>query len=91
MRLFLFLSLSHSLKLECEKLATEKTEIQRHYVMVSEGVRLKAFFRFFASPSNRGPSGTAVRLAGQLFKEDVTPAFVMVMACAERSCRGMCL
>uniref|UniRef100_A0A8C5UCC3 Groucho/TLE N-terminal Q-rich domain-containing protein n=1 Tax=Malurus cyaneus samueli TaxID=2593467 RepID=A0A8C5UCC3_9PASS len=26
----------HSLKLECEKLATEKTEIQRHYVMVSE-------------------------------------------------------
>lgn len=30
------LSLSfHSLKLECEKLATEKTEIQRHYVMVS--------------------------------------------------------
>uniref|UniRef100_A0A670XNL5 Groucho/TLE N-terminal Q-rich domain-containing protein n=1 Tax=Pseudonaja textilis TaxID=8673 RepID=A0A670XNL5_PSETE len=25
----------HSLKLECEKLATEKTEIQRHYVMVS--------------------------------------------------------
>ncbi|XP_026547461.1 transducin-like enhancer protein 1, partial [Notechis scutatus] len=23
----------HSLKLECEKLATEKTEIQRHYVM----------------------------------------------------------
>lgn len=35
-----FLSLSslyfYSLKLECEKLATEKTEIQRHYVMVSE-------------------------------------------------------
>lgn len=25
----------YSLKLECEKLATEKTEIQRHYVMVS--------------------------------------------------------
>ena len=24
-----------SLKLECEKLATEKTEMQRHYVMVS--------------------------------------------------------
>uniref|UniRef100_A0A8C7JR72 TLE family member 2, transcriptional corepressor a n=1 Tax=Oncorhynchus kisutch TaxID=8019 RepID=A0A8C7JR72_ONCKI len=24
----------HSLKMECEKLATEKTEIQRHYVMV---------------------------------------------------------
>lgn len=36
----LLLSLSplyfYSLKLECEKLATEKTEIQRHYVMVSE-------------------------------------------------------
>lgn len=27
-------SLCCSLKLECEKLATEKTEIQRHYVMV---------------------------------------------------------
>ncbi|NXH90518.1 TLE1 protein, partial [Edolisoma coerulescens] len=26
----------HSLKLECEKLATEKTEIQRHYVMYYE-------------------------------------------------------
>lgn len=24
------------LKLECEKLASEKTEMQRHYVMVSE-------------------------------------------------------
>uniref|UniRef100_A0A803YB20 Groucho/TLE N-terminal Q-rich domain-containing protein n=1 Tax=Meleagris gallopavo TaxID=9103 RepID=A0A803YB20_MELGA len=27
----------HSLKLECEKLATEKTEIQRHYVMLGYG------------------------------------------------------
>lgn len=27
--------LPHSLKLECEKLASEKTEMQRHYVMVS--------------------------------------------------------
>ncbi|XP_075437870.1 transducin-like enhancer protein 1 [Ascaphus truei] len=26
----------HSLKMECEKLATEKTEIQRHYVMYYE-------------------------------------------------------
>nr|XP_020643422.1 uncharacterized protein LOC110075993 [Pogona vitticeps] len=26
----------HSLKLECEKLASEKTEMQRHYVMVSK-------------------------------------------------------
>jgi len=25
----------HNLKLECEKLASEKIEIQRHYVMVS--------------------------------------------------------
>uniref|UniRef100_A0A665VH64 TLE family member 2, transcriptional corepressor a n=1 Tax=Echeneis naucrates TaxID=173247 RepID=A0A665VH64_ECHNA len=32
----------HSLKLECEKLATEKTEIQRHYVM---------YFFFFSPPS----------------------------------------
>uniref|UniRef100_A0A8D2KVB1 Groucho/TLE N-terminal Q-rich domain-containing protein n=1 Tax=Varanus komodoensis TaxID=61221 RepID=A0A8D2KVB1_VARKO len=30
----------HSLKLECEKLATEKTEIQRHYVMVSSQIKL---------------------------------------------------
>lgn len=27
--------LPHSLKLECEKLASDKTEMQRHYVMVS--------------------------------------------------------
>uniref|UniRef100_A0AAR2JPU9 TLE family member 2, transcriptional corepressor b n=1 Tax=Pygocentrus nattereri TaxID=42514 RepID=A0AAR2JPU9_PYGNA len=27
----------HSLKLECEKLASEKTEMQRHYIMVSAG------------------------------------------------------
>ena len=27
------------LKLECEKLAQEKTEMQRHYVMVSDGMR----------------------------------------------------
>ena len=26
----------HSLKMECEKLAQEKTEMQRHYVMVSK-------------------------------------------------------
>ncbi|XP_043525221.1 uncharacterized protein LOC122536710 [Frieseomelitta varia] len=29
----------HALKLECEKLATEKIEIQRHYVMISVGCR----------------------------------------------------
>ena len=29
-----FLSISFSLKMECEKLAQEKTEMQRHYVMV---------------------------------------------------------
>lgn len=28
--------ISNSLKLECEKLASEKTEMQRHYVMVSK-------------------------------------------------------
>ena len=27
----------HSLKLECEKLASEKTEMQRHYVMCPQG------------------------------------------------------
>lgn len=31
-----FLVLFNSLKMECEKLAQEKTEMQRHYVMVSE-------------------------------------------------------
>uniref|UniRef100_A0A4W5REN3 TLE family member 2, transcriptional corepressor a n=1 Tax=Hucho hucho TaxID=62062 RepID=A0A4W5REN3_9TELE len=30
----------HSLKMECEKLATEKTEIQRHYVMTEIAKRL---------------------------------------------------
>uniref|UniRef100_A0A8D0EIH0 Groucho/TLE N-terminal Q-rich domain-containing protein n=1 Tax=Strix occidentalis caurina TaxID=311401 RepID=A0A8D0EIH0_STROC len=39
----------HSLKLECEKLATEKTEIQRHYVMVSE-LHLKGGWWGMSSP-----------------------------------------
>lgn len=30
----LYIDLFFSLKLECEKLASEKTEMQRHYVMV---------------------------------------------------------
>lgn len=34
--LFVFRSFRFRLKLECEKLASEKTEMQRHYVMVSE-------------------------------------------------------
>lgn len=33
-----------SLKLECEKLASEKTEMQRHYVMVSAGANTLACF-----------------------------------------------
>ena len=32
-----------SLKLECEKLASEKVEIQRHYVMVREENDIKVF------------------------------------------------
>lgn len=32
-----------SLKLECEKLASEKTEMQRHYVMVGVGDTLFSF------------------------------------------------
>ncbi|KAI2552959.1 TLE4 isoform 6, partial [Pan troglodytes] len=32
----------HSLKLECEKLASEKTEMQRHYVMAEIVKRLNA-------------------------------------------------
>lgn len=35
----------HSLKLECEKLASEKTEMQRHYVMVGIKAR-RAFFLY---------------------------------------------
>jgi len=30
--------LVYSLKMECEKLAQEKTEMQRHYVMVNENL-----------------------------------------------------
>lgn len=33
---FFFFNVLNSLKLECEKLASEKTEMQRHYVMVSK-------------------------------------------------------
>uniref|UniRef100_A0A3Q3FIK2 Groucho/TLE N-terminal Q-rich domain-containing protein n=1 Tax=Labrus bergylta TaxID=56723 RepID=A0A3Q3FIK2_9LABR len=32
----------HSLKLECEKLASEKTEMQRHYIMVSQQMDIEA-------------------------------------------------
>uniref|UniRef100_A0A3B5QPH7 Groucho/TLE N-terminal Q-rich domain-containing protein n=1 Tax=Xiphophorus maculatus TaxID=8083 RepID=A0A3B5QPH7_XIPMA len=35
----------HSLKLECEKLASEKTEMQRHYIMVSPASLLMELFR----------------------------------------------
>lgn len=38
-------SFCFSLKLECEKLASEKIEIQRHYVMVSD-VFIKTAFPF---------------------------------------------
>lgn len=34
-----------SLKLECEKLASEKTEMQRHYVMVGIKDRMAFFSR----------------------------------------------
>ena len=44
--LFLKMSLLFSLKLECEKLASEKIEIQRHYVMVN-WLRLQYFFFHF--------------------------------------------
>lgn len=54
----LFFSLSRSLKLECEKLASEKTEMQRHYVMVRDLrprrsrfarlIRRFSFFLFFS-------------------------------------------
>lgn len=40
-----------SLKLECEKLASEKTEMQRHYVMVS-------------GPAGQGSAGQGLALSG---------------------------
>uniref|UniRef100_A0A8C2KS59 TLE family member 2, transcriptional corepressor a n=1 Tax=Cyprinus carpio TaxID=7962 RepID=A0A8C2KS59_CYPCA len=44
----------HSLKLECEKLASEKTEIQRHYVMGinKDSLNSEAFFLFFIQGSD---------------------------------------
>ena len=33
--------------MECEKLAQEKTEMQRHYVMVSKIILMKFFMKFF--------------------------------------------
>ena len=54
--LFLF-PLWYSLKLECEKLASEKTEMQRHYVMVMNStfsslsaMFIDYFLSFFFSP-----------------------------------------
>lgn len=51
--IFSFASSHRSLKVECEKLASEKTEIQRHYVMVrafsSSRRRFVVDFTFLAS------------------------------------------
>lgn len=69
----LSLSFFCSLKLECEKLATEKTEIQRHYVMVrqtcihthtqlsfaSDARRIQTPDTIFLQPSIRSPSNAA--------------------------------
>lgn len=41
-----------SLKLECEKLASEKTEMQRHYVMVSAGTNTLARFSLMPATEN---------------------------------------
>lgn len=41
----------YSLKLECEKLASEKIEIQRHYVMVSFYLHVFFSFIFFCLAS----------------------------------------
>lgn len=41
LNLFPFFFSLFRLKLECEKLASEKTEMQRHYVMVSEVLKTK--------------------------------------------------
>ncbi|CAL8395842.1 unnamed protein product [Boreogadus saida] len=46
----------HSLKLECEKLATEKTEIQRHYVMKEDPChRLFHSAKWFWLPNCQSP------------------------------------
>uniref|UniRef100_A0A3P8UDK0 Groucho/TLE N-terminal Q-rich domain-containing protein n=1 Tax=Cynoglossus semilaevis TaxID=244447 RepID=A0A3P8UDK0_CYNSE len=44
----------HSLKLECEKLASEKTEMQRHYIMyyeMSYGLNIEMHKQVRDSPS----------------------------------------
>ena len=37
----------YSLKLECEKLASEKTEMQRHYIMVSPDRSVQQLYTVF--------------------------------------------
>lgn len=44
--LFVFRFFRFRLKLECEKLASEKTEMQRHYVMVSEPALVIRFVEY---------------------------------------------
>lgn len=67
----------YSLKLECEKLATEKTEIQRHYVMVSE-LHLKGGVRWGVSPLNhqrtRSPGMVWLPLAFGLCGQALRPS-----------------
>lgn len=38
---------AHSLKLECDKLASEKSEMQRHYIMVSDTVYVNLWLFYF--------------------------------------------
>uniref|UniRef100_A0A452Q984 Groucho/TLE N-terminal Q-rich domain-containing protein n=1 Tax=Ursus americanus TaxID=9643 RepID=A0A452Q984_URSAM len=51
----------HSLKLECEKLASEKTEMQRHYVMyyeMSYGLNIEMHKVVSLSPTLGSTRGT---------------------------------
>lgn len=63
-----------SLKLECEKLASEKTEMQRHYVMVS-------------GPAGQGSAGQGLALSGNTWTANLNS--VCHSGVGPRSFRGL--
>lgn len=63
-----------SLKLECEKLASEKTEMQRHYVMVS-------------GPAGQGSAGQGLALSGNTWTANLNS--VCHSGVGPRSSRGL--
>lgn len=71
---FFFCSVCFSLKLECEKLASEKTEMQRHYVMV------RSVLLFLSAPLLHGEGKTCGTQTNKVDTMKATPASAVALA-----------